>query len=496
MGMNQKLFSFGDVPFASPYNVIGREECRNFYMERSISQTSKVSSYYISVPGLKMYAPKTTSNSCRGLYKTGDSRLFQVHGNKFEEILQNGTRVLRGEITTYTGIVNFSSNTYQLVFVDGEFGYCLDLATNKFSKIDENTFPNGASHITNIDTYFLVNVPNTNIFRWSSSNNGLLWDPLDFATKEGLNSEVIVAIKELHNQLWVFGSTSTEVFYDSGNFDTQVWQRIEGSSFEIGCAAKNSVAKIENNIFWLGYDKIGHFEIYSNEGLNPVVISTRGIEQLIDRETGGKFDDAIGYSYSQDGHNFYILQLMSSNLTVVYDTTTKAWHVRSNRTWDGNNVKWRAIFQSFVWGKNILGDLYTNALYTTDMNYYQNDDPENLTKPTYIIRERTTPIIQSNQKDIFHASFEVLFEMGVGLNNNNALNFGKDPQVILNTSNNSGITWSNNKYRSIGKIGNYTIRAKFNRLGRSRNRVYKVTVTDPVKVVLIGFVIDVYEGNN
>ena len=488
-GNSQKLISFGDVPFASPFNVIGKEECRNLYPELSISQSSKVPVSFVSVPGLKLFLNKSSGNSCRGIYRTSDQRLFIVTGNTLTEIFQNGQRIVRGNITTYSGVINFSDNTRQLVLVDGEFGYCLDLATNTFTKIDENTFPNGATHITNIDTYFLANVPNTYNFRWSGINNGLTWDPLDFASKEGY-PEVIVAIKELHHQLWVFGTTSTEIFYDSGDTENQVWQRVQGASMEVGCAAKNSVAKIDNNIFWLGYDKAGHYEVYTNEGLSPVVITTRGIEQLIDRATGGVFDNVIGYSYCQDGHNFYILQFMDTNLTLAYDTTTKKWHVRSNRNWDGNDVKWRALYHQFIWGKNVFGDMFSDALFTSDLNYFYNDDPDNPTRPTYIVRERTTAIVQADQKRIRHKSFEVLFEMGVGLNLNNSLGFGSDPKVMVQTSDDSGISWSNFKYETIGKIGETRKRAKFNRLGISRNRVYKVIVSDPVKIVLIGFVLD------
>lgn len=489
MANSQKLLSFGDVPFASPYNVVGKEECRNLYPEMSISQSSKVPVSFVSVPGLKLAVQKSAGNACRGLYRTSDQRLFQVHSNIVDEIMQNGTRITRGYITSYSGVVNFSSNDYQMILVDGTFGYSLDLASNTFSKIDENIFPNGATHITNINSYFLVNVPNTFKFRCSYPNNGTIWNPLDEFAKIG-TPEVIVAIKELRQQLWVFGTTTTEVFYDTADIETGIWKRVEGAAMDVGCAAKNSISKIENNLFWLGYDHIGHTEVYSNDGLSPVVISTRAIEQLIDRATGGNFQDAIGYSYSQDGHNFYILQFMSSNLTICYDTTTKKWHVRSNRNWIGNDVKWSAIFHQFIWGKNYFGDLFTNALYNTDMDYFYNDDSDDPTKPTYIIRERTTAIVQADQKRIRHKSFEVLLEMGVGNNLNNSLGFGSNPQVMLQTSDDSGISWSNFKYEFIGKIGETRKRAKFNRLGISRNRVYKVIISDPVKVILIGFVID------
>lgn len=490
VGNSQKLFSFGNSTYASLYNVVdGGDECRNLYIESSPSQTSKLPFYYVSVPGLKIEVQKTVGNACRGLHKTSDQRLFQIHGNIVEEIFQNGQRIVRGYITTYSGIVRMSSNDYQMILVDGEFGYCLDLASNTFSKIDENTFPNGATHITNIDSYFLVNVPNTFKFRCSYANNGTIWNPLDEFSKIGV-PEVIVGIKELRNNLWVFGTTSTEIFYDTADIESGLFKRIEGAGFDVGLAAPNSIARIENQLFWYGYDKVGHTEIYTNDGNSPVVITTRGIDQLINYHTGGQISDAIGYSYSQDSHNFYVLHFPSSNLSICYDTSTKMWHVRSNRNWKGNNEKWRAIFQEFIWGKNLFGDLYSNALYQTRSDYYYNDTPEEPDRPTYIIRTRTTPIAQADQRRIRHKSFEVLFESGVGLNTNNGLGFGSEPQVMLQTSDDSGIAWSNFKYESIGKIGQTTKRAKFNRLGISRNRVYKITISDPVKVILIGYVLD------
>lgn len=493
MKNNQTLFSFGDIPYASPYNVVGKEICRNLYVEPAISTTSKVKNYYVSVPGLKLHVNKSSGNSCRGIYKTSDSRLFMVHGNILEEIAQNGTRLQRGQITTYSGVVNFSDNTRQLILVDGEFGYILDLATNTFTKIDENTFPNGASHVTCIDNYFLVNKPNTKEYYWSNINDGLTWDPLNQATKEGY-PEVIVAIKELNNQLWVFGSSNTEIHYDTGDIETQVWKRIEGGILEVGCVAPNSVTRVETSIFFLGADKSGNVAVWSNTGISPKKISIRGIEQLIQTETGGNVSDAIGFTYSQQGHVFYVLQFLSSNLTLVYDNVTNTWHVRSNRNWKGNDVKWRACFHQYVWGKNIFGDLYSNALFNTNIDYFYNDDPDDTTKPTYIIRERTTPILQINQKNVRHKSFEVLFEMGTGNNLNNSLGFGQNPQVMVQSSDDSGISWSNFKYTSIGKIGETKKRARFVALGIARNRVYKITITEPCKIVLIGFVVDLEEG--
>ena len=175
-------------------------------------------------------------------------------------------------MTSYSGTVSMADNTYQLILVDGAFGYILDFVTNTFTQIDPETFQNGATHVTCIDTYFLVNRPNSNQYNWSSVNNGLTWDPLNFATKEGMPDN-IVALKECRNQLWVFGNYSTEIHYDTGDTATQVWQRYESAIIDVGCSAPYSVARIENNIFWVGTDKTGNIAVWSNDGITPVKIS-------------------------------------------------------------------------------------------------------------------------------------------------------------------------------------------------------------------------------
>jgi len=53
---------------------------------------------------------------------------------------------------------------------------------------------------------------------------------------------------------------------------------------------------------------------------------------------------------------------------------------------------------------------------------------------------------------------------------------------MLKYSDDGGRTFSNELWRTIGKLGEYRTRVKWNRLGRSRDRVYTVEVSDPVFV--------------
>jgi len=66
---------------------------------------------------------------------------------------------------------------------------------------------------------------------------------------------------------------------------------------------------------------------------------------------------------------------------------------------------------------------------------------------------------------------------------------GSDPQVMLRFSDDGGHTWSNEKWTGMGAIGAYQRRAIWRRLGMTvklRDRVYEVSGTDPVKIVILG----------
>jgi hypothetical protein len=66
---------------------------------------------------------------------------------------------------------------------------------------------------------------------------------------------------------------------------------------------------------------------------------------------------------------------------------------------------------------------------------------------------------------------------------------GYDPEVMLRWSDDGGHTWSNEHWRSMGKIGQYGYRTIWRRLGMTekiRDRVYEVSGTDPVKIAIMG----------
>jgi hypothetical protein len=63
------------------------------------------------------------------------------------------------------------------------------------------------------------------------------------------------------------------------------------------------------------------------------------------------------------------------------------------------------------------------------------------------------------------------------------------PRVMLRWSDDGGHTWSNEHWRSMGRIGQTGHRVLWRRLGMTmklRDRVYEISGTDPVSVTIMG----------
>jgi hypothetical protein len=126
-------------------------------------------------------------------------------------------------------------------------------------------------------------------------------------------------------------------------------------------------------------------------------------------------------------------------------------------------------------GTHVIGDWNDGRLYALDLDY-QFDDTD------LIQAIRTAQTISNDGKMQFFHSFQIEMEEGYGLQSGQ----GSDPQAMLDWSDDGGHTWSNKVNKSMGKVGQYRKRVRWTRLGRAYDRIYRVTITDPVKRIIIG----------
>ena len=470
-----------NIPFIGPSYTsrsvnIDAQRSVNLYPEVVESQTGKTVMALYGTPGYKTFCTLPTS-PVRGLWEAA-GRLFAVGGNKLYEVQPDGSATERGALGTSSGYVSMADNGQQVCLVDGPNGYILNLSTNVLTQIASSGW-RGSDRVAYQDGYFIFSEPGTGVFYISSLNDGLTIDTLDFASAEGSPDNIVGLISD-HRELWLFGQKTVEVFYNSGNPDFP-FERIQGAFIEHGCAAPHSIAKMDNSVFWLGSDDRGNGIVWKANGYQPQRISTHAVELAI--QSYESVSDAVAYTYQDEGHMFYVLNFTNANSTWVYDAATGLWHERASGA--GNSIsRHKADSHSFVFGKHLVGDYSSGKIYEQDNDLYSYDGSP-------IVRLRSAPRIHNDLKFLYFSAFQLDMETGVGLDKGVQ---GSDPQVMLQWSDDGGHTWSNEHWVSAGKIGGYKVRARWRRLGRSRDRVFRVIITDAVKVAMIAANVEVSQG--
>ena len=399
---------------------------------------------------------------------------YVVSGPTLFQIDTNWNAVAKGTVAG-TGPVSMADNGTQLFIAANPQGYIYNAQTDVFQQISDPDFP-GAATVGYIDGYFVFNEPNSQKIWVTQLLDGTSVDPLDFASAEG-NPDNVTAIFVDHREVWVFGTNSTEVWYDAGLLDFPL-TRIQGAYSELGCAAPYSIAKMDNQIYWLGKDARGQGMVYRAAGYIGQRISTHAIEWQLQEYTD--LSDAVGYTYQQDGHSFYVLNFPSANTTWVFDVATGAWHERASFA-NGQFNRHRGNCQMFFNGQNVIGDYQNGKIYKFDLETYSDDG-----QPQKWLRSwRALPTGANNLARTVQHSMQLDCETGVGLN----LGQGSDPQVMLRWSDDGGHTWSNEHWKSMGRIGRFGYRTIWRRLGATmkiRDRVYEVSGTDPVRIYIMG----------
>jgi hypothetical protein len=426
-------------------------------------------------PGLRKIAT-VGRGPIRALWtqQTNANNAYVVSGNEVFKIDKGYLPVKLGNIAG-SGPVSIADNGTQLFFAANPEGYIYNITTNTYTQITDVDFP-GAVTVGYLDGYFVFNEPNSQKIWVTEIFDGTIIEPLAFASAEGA-PDLIAAINVDQRELWVFGTSTIEVWYNAGTANFP-FARIQGAFNELGCLAPYSVAKLDNTLFWLGNDARGYGVVYRAEGYRGKRVSTHPIEFAI--QSYGDVSNALAYTYQQEGHAFYVLIFPTVDKTWVFDVATGAWHERAGFD-NGYFTRHRSNCQMNFQSETIVGDYLNGNLYVFDLDYYT----DNGAVQKWIRSWRALPTGANNLKRTAQHSLQLDCESGVGTDTGQA----QDPQVMLRWSDDGGHTWSNEHWVSVGKIGEYYRRAIWRRLGMTlklRDRVYEISGTDPNKIVIMG----------
>lgn len=440
---------------------------------------------YYPCPGLEQYAVGT-NGPVRGLFQQ-NARAYAAIGDHVWEIFDDNVIVDRGFIGNDNLTVTFSSNGdggHQLFITSALNGYILDLNTNTLTLIAALSFPTGRALMgLYSDGYFIVLVKDSAQFQISALNDGLTWSGLDVQQRSD-TADHLRAIVVLRRELWLIGEQTIEVWYDSGA-PSFPFQPFPGKVMNIGCDASFSVVVIDSDqILFVGSrSPHGGGKIYRCQD-SPERISTHYVERMM--QSYPTTSDAVAHSYEEQGHVFYVVTFPTANATWVYDVLTGLWHERGQWLPDaGDFGPVRARYHTFAFEKQLVGDGVTGTLYRQSV-YITTDDG------APIVRIRRAPHVAEELKWIFYQSAILDLETGLAL----ATGQGSNPQVMLRWSDDGGHTWQPYITATAGLIGQYRMRAQWQRLGRSRDRVFEVRCSDPIPWRLLDFYMQLVGGTS
>ena len=364
-----------------------------------------------------------------------------------------GVSTLLGSIPGLDRVSIAIGPTYALI-ANGSALYSTDGTT-----IAAVAFPDAAGVVSVawLNSYFIAVRANSQRIYWSAIN-GITFGALDYSAASSTPDDLI-AVFASANELYLFGEATVESWYPTG-IAVEPFRVAKGREFQKGCAGRDSIAKLDNTLFWVGQDGI----VYRAGDSSPVRLSDHGIEERIRK---ADFADLRAWTFAQDGHTFYCLSIGAQG-TYVYDVATQIWGEFSSY----ERATWRAHLGVQGDGAEVYaGDDESGQIWRLDPDSSADGvDP--------MQRIFTCGVLAEGEKFPCR-TFGVTVATGTPP-------IGVDVTLEMRFSDDGGQTFTPYEGVSLGLTGNYGQEILWYRLGQVRRpgRVFQVRTTNtaPMRV--------------
>ncbi len=472
-----------------------KQKCINWFIEADGAANvapSKFSAVLLPTPGIvagKDYGDATVGRASIVYRDKG----YVVLSNIFSLVEDDGTPSYIDFLNTSTGDVAVAAGNNGIILADGTNAYFYNLTTTTFNILSDVDLPNNPISCAYYRGIYILAFANSAQLYYSYDTTA--WDALDVVSALDSANYVTAVIAD-HDELWVFGTKSVEVWYATGNPNAPLQPR-PNVMMTKGCRAQSTIVSADNTFFWLGTDPSGGYVVVKANGYQPQIISTPAIQAQLATYT--TLTDAYAYTHRMGLHEFYVLTFPTENKTWVFDLLSQQWHERASiTTQDPTSTS----YEPYLKAHRAKNHFFTNNThwvldqYTGGINYYDPDVFTELGMPIH--RQRRTsalssdsvvgsprPIMHDNKFHTYY-NLQLNLEPGVAL----ATGQGSDPEVLLSISPDNGFTWHDMDAGKIGTSGDYTGIARWDMLGQARDLVLDFVVTDPIRAIVLGATID------
>ncbi len=270
---------------------------------------------------------------------SGAQKVYAVLGSSaYTAVSGTGTSVLiNGTFAVATNeMVDWMQyyGTAVVVLKCGSAAYTIHGVTDVVTKIASSYPSLTARGLVFLDgTYYVMDKDGT---IWNSaSNDPTTWSAGLNQISANIEPDNGVALAKSGQYVVAFGNYTTEYFYDAGNATGSPLSPVQNGAIMKGCAHANSLAYGDGSFYIISQNKaqgqaIGYsFEVGKITDLRYEKVSNDTIERILNA-------DGVAVCFANVvsilAHNFYMISLPASSLTLALDIETKYWYVWTTLT--------------------------------------------------------------------------------------------------------------------------------------------------------------------
>lgn len=273
-------------------------------------------------PGLKAIAVPACGSAVQAMAVFGGRLVFVAADRNVYTVDANLSPVRLDGATA-----NVLGTAKPTIYSAGDFcliagGSTPQVVTKAFASVrltgTTETPPPSATDIAMNTSRIVAITEGTDEFYWSGPIQGGItdWDTeLEFASAEA-RPDYNVAIRDTANELWLFGKTTTQIFQPDP--DSTYAPAV---SNDVGCAARDSVVRVENMMAWLD-DKL-RFQLSDGRTVGDTTDISKPIKTSL--EALVSVGDCWGFRARISQHDLLIWVFPTAGKTFCYDIAQKAW---------------------------------------------------------------------------------------------------------------------------------------------------------------------------
>lgn len=353
------------------------------------------------------------------------SKLFEIEDDEYTSISSNGS----GIITVTAG---------------GKY-YLWDGTT--LTQPTGGAFDN-MLNVEFLNHYTLLTQRDGRQFQWSAVATPETLDGYYFTTADGTDDNIVRGMV-ISSQFWVFKEQSFEVWYNTGDDGADAFARVTGMVRNVGLAGYNMITRIPNGAFFVASD--GRARVAGS--MDTQVISTPPVDTAIK-----ECSPVSCLTYEDEGHTFAAITFRDCPAWVM-DIRTGEWHERAQCP---NNGRWN-VQASAKLGDTWYVGLNDGRISSLARSNCDGSDP--------LIREATSSTLSMDGARFIARELEFFPRQGISAG-----------VVNLAVSRDGGMTWTPDKGRELGGVGNYGKRLIWRNLGQSRMLTARLRWSTPADV--------------